>query len=270
MTHTASSRLVIDAHVHMYECFDLAVFFESAFHNLTKLVGGYDDQSNIELVLLLTETQRENGFSRLVEASQEPDQPLCRGTETWYCRSTDEQESVLIESSSGKHLYVIAGQQLVVAEGLELHALATSEKLAEGQSLDESIREVKQSGAIAALPWGTGKWFGGRGKLLHSNICEITHSGVLLSDSGIRPTIWPESSLFRSGAGVIAGTDPLPIPNEASRVGSYGFVLDAEWSPDTPAQSMRKCLSGNSLSAERVGNRQGFWQFLARQVAIRL
>ena len=269
-TRTENTRLVIDAHVHMYECFELADLFESAFHNLSSLSGGKGENSNAELVLLLTETSRENGFNRLIAASQHPDTPLCTGTETWYCRSTGEPESVVVQSSKGKQLYVIAGQQIVVAEGLELHALATSAKIDEGQPLDATISKVNQAGAIAALPWGTGKWLGRRGRLIQSKIDKYIRSGVLLSDSGIRPTVWPESSLFRSGAGVIAGTDPLPLSNEASRVGSYGCTLETVWNSNTPSQSIRECLSTSSLSAERMGNRQGFWQFLSRQVAIRL
>ena len=261
------TRLFVDAHVHFYDCFSPCSFFNSAFYNLSSLSEKGNESS--AQVLLLTETARESGFLRLLEASKNPAKAVCKVDENWYCYATGEPDSVILKTRSGKVLYVIAGKQIVTREGLEVHALATNVSFEDGKPLQGLLDEIRSSGGVAAMPWGTGKWLGRRGGVMKSMCGRFSRIGILLSDSGIRPWIWPESKLYKSGPRVIAGTDPLPIPAEAFRTGSFGFTVLAQWDQSRPAQSMRSVLVNRELEITRFGRSQGVWQFLSRQIAIR-
>ncbi|NOY17146.1 MAG: hypothetical protein GXP23_09495 [Gammaproteobacteria bacterium] len=263
------TRLFVDAHVHFYDCFDPCTFFGSAYANLSPTTEAAMDNEISVKVLLLTETPGEKGFLRLLDASEDLAQPICTGSESWYSHATEETGSVSLRNRSGKVLYVIAGRQIVSHEGLEVHALATDALFDEGRPLLELIEAINRSGGVAAVPWGTGKWLGRRGKVLTSMSRQFVQAGVLLSDSGIRPWVWPRSGLFNSGPRVIAGTDPLPISTEACRTGSFGFSTIAPWDPERPSRSMRIILKNQQLVMTRFGRPQGVWQFLSRQRAIR-
>ncbi|HEC27118.1 MAG TPA: hypothetical protein ENI67_06895 [Gammaproteobacteria bacterium] len=263
------TRLFVDAHVHFYDCFDPCTFFSSAYANLSSPTEAAIENETSVKVLLLTETPGENGFLRLLDASENIGQPICTGGESWYSHTTGEVDSVSLKTHSGKVLYVIAGRQIVSHEGLEVHALATDALFDEGRPLLELIEAINRSGGVAAVPWGTGKWLGRRGKVLTSMSRRFVQAGVLLSDSGIRPWAWPRSGLFNSGPRVIAGTDPLPISTEACRTGSFGFSTIAPWDPERPTHSMRTILKNQLLEMTRFGRPQGVWQFLSRQLAIR-
>jgi len=261
------TRLFVDAHVHFYDCFDPCAFFNSAYDNLSP--PAEIDYEATTKVLLLTETSRENGFLRLLEASKNPAQAICTADESWYCHATAEPESVCLKTRSGKMLYAIAGRQIVASEGLEVHALATDESFEDGKPLLDLIDEIRSSGGVAAMPWGTGKWLGRRGGVMKSMCSQFMQDGVLLSDSGIRPWVWPKSGLFSTGLRIIAGTDPLPLPAEARRTGSFGFSIVAQWDQNRPAYSMRTLLKNQELVMTGFGRSQGVWQFLSRQIAIR-
>ncbi len=263
------TRLFVDAHVHFYDCFDPGTFFSSAYDNLSSPAEAAIDNEASVKVLLLTETSREDGFLRLLEASENPAQSICTGDESWYAHATGEAGSVSLKTRSGKVIYVISGRQIVSREGLEVHALATDAFFDEGRPLLELIEAINRSGGVSAMPWGTGKWLGRRGRILTSMNRQLVLAGVLLSDSGIRPWAWPRSELFNSGPRVIAGTDPLPISIEAYRTGSFGFSTVAPWNPERPVYSMRAMLKNQQLEMTHFGRPQGVWQFLSRQLAIR-
>jgi hypothetical protein len=259
-----TSTLAVDAHVHLYADLDLCKLFTSAYANLT---GASDNAC--EAVLVLTESSAEDGFKRLRKAAQNPGSAVCSGEDEWFCTPTAEPDSLRLSSGAGKSLFVIAGSQLVVREGLEVHALATSAIFSDGKPLMELIQDIKDAGGIAAMPWGAGKWLGKRGSLMKSLCANLDQHDVLLSDSGIRPWLWPRPGLFNSGLGVIAGTDPLPIADEAGRAGSFGFTIDGPWDPDRPAASLRDILREQNTTPLTFGQSQGVMQFISRQLQIR-
>jgi hypothetical protein len=259
-----NASLQLDAHVHFYDCFEPCEFLEAAYNNLSSAANADESVK----ILLLTETQKESGFMRLRQAA-ESKQAFCEAGDSWYCELTAEAESLLLTSSSGKQLYVIAGRQIVCREGLEVHALATAEPFDDGQPLVEVIESINACGAVVALPWGAGKWLGKRGKLLSAMSKHLSNCGVFISDSGIRPRGWPASSLFKAELKVISGTDPLPIADEAMRVGSYGFSAVSDWNPDRPAESVRTMMKKGKFKAALFGRPQAVIQFLLRQLAIR-
>ncbi|MGB6222648.1 hypothetical protein [Haloferula sp.] len=161
-----------------------------------------------------------------------------------------------------ERLLVIAGRQVVTAERVEVLALATASEFEDGRPLSETIESVKAAGGIAVLPWGVGKWFGERGRLVEQAVRE---HGVMVGDNAGRPLGWPKPSLF-SEFPVIPGSDPLKAEGEERMVGSYGFVLEADFDPKRPAESIRRSLRALESCPTTFGGRVGPTRFFFRQL----
>ncbi|MCL4183315.1 MAG: hypothetical protein KJ011_07690, partial [Burkholderiaceae bacterium] len=128
------------------------------------------------------------------------------------------------------------------------------------------------AGALVILPWGAGKWWGARGRLVHI-ACErfAGRAGFLLGDSAARPHGWrlPAglAAAQRAGVPVVCGTDPMPVSGEEGRVGSYCFEVRAtSASPANLIDAMRAPESGFVLR----GRRASFVSFCRMQVLVRL
>lgn len=121
------------------------------------------------------------------------------------------------------------GHQFATRERLELLVFGTT-IAPEHESTTVIVERALDTGAIVVLPWGAGKWWGDRGRLVRA-ACErfAGRTGFFLADSAVRPRGWrmPASLALAAQAGVrvISGTDPLPVPNEEDRVGSYSFEV---------------------------------------------
>ena len=220
--------ILADAHVHIYPCFDLTDFLESALLNFQAYHQASESAPDFTSVLFLTETRNENYFRELkqIGRSQGNAQALLPD---WTIATTDEDCSLYARSPDSRGAYVLAGRQLVTAENLEVLALATTEDLQDGLPLEATIREVADRGGIPVIPWGFGKWFGRRGKLLADLLNEEQLPTLFLGDNGGRPAFWSRPPLFaraeRQGLRILPGTDPLPFASQSHRPGKFGFAL---------------------------------------------
>jgi hypothetical protein len=170
-------------------------------------------------------------------------------------------------------LSVIVGRQLVTRERLEVLAVGTTAPLRDGDSIEATLNAVHAVGAAAVLPWGVGKWLGGRGAIVDGILANPKWSHVFLGDNGNRLRYGPEPERFasarRAGRCVLPGSDPLPLPGEERRVGSYGFAVDVELDPLRPAAGLLALLqSGATFKA--FGQREGLGGFFGKQLALRL
>jgi len=57
--------ILVDAHVHIYDCFDIQTFLDSAFANFKAEAARCGQEDSFTAVLLLTETAKDNWFQRL-------------------------------------------------------------------------------------------------------------------------------------------------------------------------------------------------------------
>jgi len=267
-----SSFALVDAHVHMQDCFNLAQFFRSAFNNFKttadQLGGDYS------ALIVLTEVSGTQRFSQLKElcASAEPIQDDVYGT--WRLQETAESCSVEVIGSEGESFIIASGRQIVTMEKLEVLALFSDSQFPEGESLQQTIERVKKGKALPVIPWGVGKWLGKRGKLLSEFINSEHSQGVFLGDNGGRPILWPTPDHFilggQRGMLVLPGTDPLPLAREVARVGSFGFYQAEKLSTDCPgAELMSRLLDANALVTP-YGKLRAPLSFLSDQFGIRL
>ena len=169
---------------------------------------------------------------------------------------------------------VICGRQVRANDGLEVAALGTRQSFADGQSFAESLAAVVGSGAIAAIPWGFGKWTGRRGKLVETMMTAAHGRCVFLGDSRSRTQLFGEPLLIRRGRSrglrVLAGTDPFPFAADHRRVGSFGFLANIDPDPDGPWRALRSWLENSQNLPGVYGRPSGLGRFLVNQLGMQI
>ena len=260
--------LLIDAHVHLHDCFAPQRFLEHAAGNFERVsqAHGWEPAPG---VLLLTESAGVDWFGRLAAVvSGGADLPLG----PWTLEATPDS-SALLASDGTRRLLLIAGRQVVTQEGLEVLLLATRAFVQDRLPIREVLAEGERLGALRVIPWGAGKWLFGRGRLL-SELIEAARpgDGFFLGDSAGRPGFWNAPRHFaaaeRRGLRVLPGTDPLPFPPQVARPGSYGFRLDAPGDLTRPAEGIKAALRSPDARLTPFGQHERLGQFLRHQVAM--
>lgn len=268
--------IFVDAHVHIYDCFDLDVFFDSAMANFLRAAK----QSGIKnkpfsSLLLLTEGTSHNWFQQVVmkiKTGQNVNSSLKR----WTITLTEDALSLTAcrNDHSGEEIYLVAGRQIITAEKIEVLALFCNTSINDGLPLNETVNSIRQRDGIAVIPWGVGKWLGKRGKILQDFLAGYGGKGVFLGDNGGRPGFWPTPALFHlageKGISVLPGTDPLPLPHEAMRVGSFGFFIDQRpFDMTSPVTSLRDLLITGQETLYPFGRLQDIKSFFTNQLQLR-
>jgi hypothetical protein len=246
----------VDAHVHVYDCFDLTRFFDSAHENFASEARSVDAANGFVGVLLLCEADGCDFFRRFAHAAGGSDaEALVPG---WRFERTWEPDSLIARSTGGRELIVIAGHQVVTRERLEVLALCCAPRPESGLSLPETLRRTAELGGVGVIAWGAGKWLGRRGAVLRRFLAETPASGVFLGDNGGRLRGWPAPRPLREAPrrriGVLPGSDPLPRPSHQARAGSYGFLDRAEISMEWPARSLRRRLAEPGFAPRCYGS----------------
>jgi hypothetical protein len=110
--------IIVDAHVHIYECFDLKSFFDSAFENFSFQAQALGVGTSYAPVLCLTEGKRDNWFGRLIKCAEGGAKDLRGMIGKWAVEKIDDSSSLMMNGDGGELLLVIAGRQIVTAERL--------------------------------------------------------------------------------------------------------------------------------------------------------
>jgi hypothetical protein len=266
----------VDAHVHIYECFDLKVFFTKAFENIRKAALPITTSNTNKGILCLAETKGSNWFDflRKKATSNITDNGSLSAFEF---TTTLEPHSIKVCHPDHIDMFIIASQQIITAERLEVLALGVRERLPDGLPVAEVIQELQSAGNLAVLPWGVGKWFGRRGKLIKKIVISQfnTNSTIFLGDIAGRPRLWPPSpSIFALassyGYRTLSGTDPLPLATEANRIGAYGSLFRGEISSEQPAESLKQLLRTSAITPQGYGQSENIYRFLRNQISLRL
>ncbi len=238
------TRLLVDGHVHVHPTFNESRFLAAVFRNFSSHGTGIP-------VLLLAEMPDADVFRRW----RGGDAPA-------RVTPTAEAESLWLDD----RLLVVAGQQLVTAERIEVLSLLTPARLQQDQDLETTLHCVEDAGGTAVLPWGVGKWLGRRGRIVAAS---ADRQRPFLGDNAGRPYGWPRPRLFQHHR-VLPGTDPLKLKAAESDAGRFVFALDCPLDRAYPARSLRTALRSMRGSPPALGVRSGPVRFLQRQIAIRL
>lgn len=260
--------LLVDAHVHFYDVYERARFFDGALDNFQAAGAALGLRSEPAGCLLFTETARDHYFRRFrAEADGSAGGP-------WSFRHTGEDESLLACQDGGAQMLLVAGRQVATRDGLEVLALGCDAEFPDGRPLRETLEAVLGTGALAVLPWGFGKWWLGRGRLMADVLATVDPMHVFLGDNSGRPGLLPGPRLFTQARArairVLPGTDPLPFASEASKAGAFGFVLDAGLDPTRPAAALKEKLRSQSQQPRTFGRLETPWRFIDHQVRMQL
>ncbi len=261
----------VDAHVHVHDCFPLGSFLEHAHANFRAAADGAGVDSPSICVLMLAETSRDDAFGRLREASRSGRMP--DGAGYWTVRPTGEPTS-LCAVKGDREVLLVAGRQVATREDLEVLLLCTEHRVQDGLPIRRVLDLGSEHGALRVIPWGAGKWFFSRGRLLSEILRSERRESFCLGDEGGRPRFWPTPRHFHEAGSlqirVLPGTDPLPFPREVGRAGSYGFRVGAALDLAAPAAGIRALLADPKLRIEPYGSREHLLGFLRNQAAMQI
>jgi hypothetical protein len=265
---TGDTPWLIDGHVHVHPCFSEDDVFESASSNLARAARGLGAEGNGPRVLLLTESAGDHFFRRALERAAGP------ASGRWTFRETGEPDSVTVRGEGENPVVVVAGRQVVTSDALEVLALCRDVEVPDGRPIGRTLDDVRGAGALAAVPWGFGKWWLGRGRIVRDLIDREDPATFFLGDNGGRPAMGRKPALFRRaarrGIRVLPGSDPLPFPAQARRVGSYGFVVAGPLDTERPARSLRDALTDPGTRPRPFGRGERLIPFVRSQVAMQL
>jgi 2-polyprenyl-3-methyl-5-hydroxy-6-metoxy-1,4-benzoquinol methylase len=292
MTSTlATPHLLVDAHIHLHDCFDLGKFFTAARNNFQQQSRQLGLESTAEGVLLLAEVRGMHAFERLKQTRSQLNEQL----RDWTIEPTSEAMSLRVTHTDGQSLLLVSGRQVVTQEGIEVLTLMTPATVEDGLSLEETLNAAIAADSLTVLPWGVGKWLGKRGQLVRDRL-EASLPGSLQAnpqanpgntdpatplfagDNGGRPSFWPLPS-FCQQRPQLPGSDPLPLAGEVQRPGSFGFVVaaPADWREHaaTPGQRLKAWLQSAWLQNDQTllqpyGRSPSPWQFLKNQSLLRI
>lgn len=261
-----SVTLLVDGHVHFHPCFQVAEFLGAASTNFRAARREVKDPEALGC-LLFTESSWSHGFRAFRDGLVE------RSADGWSIRPTGEDCSVVACGPTGERIVLVAGRQIVTANRLEVLALGTLEEYPDGLPMAEAVGVALSSGAVTVLPWGFGKWTGGRGRLVEHLLTSPMANELYVGDNGGRPAAGPEPTLFRlareRGVPILPGSDPLPLAPEVRKPGRIGFVLRGHVPPEKPAAAIAALLAART-QPPRFGKLESFPTFVRRQVALRM
>jgi len=263
-----SSITILDAHVHIHECFDVSALLDHAHDNFCQAARACGSSERFNGVLLLTES----GANRFEELRQSAD--TARHLWGHWRMNTNDEAHSLTASSSGKELSIVAGRQIVTAERLEILALGLAGEIMSGLPIHETMLAVQATGALCVLPWGFGKWTGKRGRIVRDTLDRRPGRNFFLGDNAGRLGLWPAPGEFRMAARrhikILPGSDPLPFPDHVSRVGRVGFALDRTIDGSRPFQEIGRALLDEDEEPKPYGALERLLPFVRHQVAMQL
>ena len=264
--------LIIDAHVHIYACFDLNTFVDSAFRNFKKAAGD-QRMDQFSAVITIADWSAASWFEKLSELGRKQ-QKKDLNTDRFRIQATGEDESLRISNKQGREILIVAGRKIITSEDLEVLALCSKANIADGQPLEKTVRAIADLGAVPVIPWAVGKWLGKRGAVLDHLMNLEDRPFFYLCDNGNRPFFWGRPRHFaaaqKKNIPIISGSDPLHFPAEAHRAGTFGFTIPGQLSPEAPARDLKRLLLHPKVPIQHYGRLERFVPFLTNQVRMQL
>lgn len=253
----------VDAHVHCHDCAQWRDLLDAACRNFRQAAQEVKAFASVYGCLLMTESHGVDRFAELRSRQHVGE---------WTVSTTDEAHSLICHRSDHSTIVVVAGRQIITRERLEVLAVACERRFLDGQPIVGTVQQVNALGGLPIVPWGFGKWWLCRRRVLRRLLATCKKGELFLGDNGGRARLSPRPCVFAraEAAGILLfpGSDPLPFPSEVQRVGGYGFVHDEPLDPRRPASSMIDALRQLRSSPQGYGNRVSLLKFVTNQLAM--
>jgi hypothetical protein len=268
----------VDAHVHLHQCYDPDELLQNAYANLNAASNGATHAPRRAYFLLFAECAPDDCFGALralalADTARAASKTSGLNLRRWIVAPTQEDISIVARDGE-RQLYIVAGRQVACREGLEVLVLGTTRRFADGRPIREILQETDGLGIPRVIPWGPGKWFFSRGRLLNALVEEFRKPTLFLGDEGGRPVFWGYPQHFaqaaRLGVRDLPGTDPLPFPHDVEKVGRMGFKVPIELDPDRPGESLLRAVTQLGTPLERFATLEPPLRFVRNQIGMQL
>ena len=263
-----SGPFLIDGHVHYYPNFDRDRFFDSALANFRSAASAHATNTEYAGWLLLAESAGMHYFRLFRDTAGQT------AGGVWTIQETGEAESLVARRDTGEGLLLVAGRQVITAEGLEVLALCCDANPDDGRPLRAAVDAARGLDAIVVLPWAFGKWWLRRGDLIDEFVKSAEPTHIFLGDNGGRTRLGPRPRPFRvaesRGIRILPGSDAFPLSFDAGRTGSYGFVIDGTIERSRPAAGLKRLLRNGVETPLPYGDPIGVIGFCRNQLLVRL
>jgi hypothetical protein len=254
---------VVDAHVHFHRTELIAPTLRAALGNFSRVTDVADGCAG---ALLLAQARSERVFEWLCEQ---------RHVEEWSVEpASDEPQTLFATAPDGRSLAIVNGRQVRSACGLEVLAIGTCAEFEDGAPFASVVEQVGRSDALLVIPWGFGKWLGGRGAAVRAALERLDRRSACLGDNGGRLEWSREPRLMREarakGFRVVPGTDPFPFGGDYRRVGRFGLCLDMSPPKVGLWRSIRALLTDDATALRTYGRRVDPARFVFNNIGIQL
>ena len=264
-----TEHLLIDAHAHLHECFNLEASLQAALTNFRRWVPAQlPGNAAWSGYLMVSQLDARTPASAAEQFRS--------GVSGFTAHEVSETGSVSLTcNDTGDRLALIFGNQIVTSEGLEVLVYGHKEVIAAGLTLDETISAAEAQSAMTILPWGFGKWTGNRRQVLQMALSNLDGSPsdisqLFVGDSATRPAFSSPSNILISasnrGLRNLPGSDPLPFASEQDRLGSFGFQLTGKIDPMRPLQTLQSLLNETAEQPQLFGNGETLVGFFSKQI----
>jgi hypothetical protein len=260
--------IIIDAHIHIHDCFNLGKFFDFAETNFKQQAKKINSNS-FSGVLCLTEISGVDVFNKLRNIAGKKE-----NIGSWNVGFTKEENSLALTKDNFT-IFIIAGRQIVTEKKLEVLAIGLKKDFQDGKPAEEVIKHVVEFGAIPIIPWGFGKWFSPRKQILEKIVLQKKSYPIFLGDNGNRPWIFKKSKLIKlafenNNILDLPGSDPLPFNREVKKPGSFGFYIEDVINQDKPFDNIYKIITTTKKQFKTYGKLESLFYFVKNQVAMQL
>ncbi len=269
--------IFIDGHVHLWQNFDLDLFFQTAFTNFTLAANSFSPSQENLFVMFLAETKQEKSSKRLEKLGMVKNNCNYSQNISYAFLNLTENIKVLKvrHLKSDKILFIIFGQQITCSEGIEILSFFTPHEIENENPILDIIDKITLNSGIVVIPWGVGKWLGRRGKIIENTLDSLgSTENVFIGDNANRPWFWPsykiEQLAHRYDTGILSGSDPLNIKKGFNNIGSYGTILDIPTFEIKHISQIKSHLINSKSHMKQFGKPQKALPFLYTQVATRL
>lgn len=263
------NSILLDAHVHFYPCYDSQAFFKAAFRNTKALLSSANLPTTAPRVLCFTEAAGNDYFAKWLNMAQAGE---TLGKFNLSVIAGSVPMIAVSSSNESGDLWLLPGRQINTDNGLEVSAYGLQQALPDGGTLNQLVERVQAAGVVMALPWGVGKWFGGRGEEIQQTLgCYSKSVGV--SDNANRPLFWPMPKLLAPAAQqqtLLAGSDPLPVSTSVVDVGRYGVIIKNSGTVQSVDQILDLLAPTSTSKRQLVGRRESSISFVVNQVRMQI
>ncbi len=250
--------VIIDTHIHVYPHYDTAVLFAAFLRNTRGLAAS---GTHPALAIALVERERTDIFQAWRDGTSLP-----AGARV----ATPDETAIRIELPDQPPILVLAGCQIACRERIEILGLGCRIRPADGTPARDAVDAIHAAGGVPVLAWGVGKWLFSRATVVRKLLEHFDPSVLVIGDSSLRPTFWPEPQPMRQarkeGRKVLAGSDPLPAAGEERMSGRYVTLLEKDPPGGEPASDfLRDALRNPMIPVSAAGRRNSVSEFLRRR-----